>query len=154
MRKTVRDRQLPPRAKDVPNSHPSTSVRSKTPVAHPINGGPLAWRFSAADRGGPFSWAVLEQSEAFGDIVRKLANFETMQQKDLQQQGAHPIDIDSLSAAAIERLEDLQLDDLDRLMSFRFSNRMRVFCRAEANIMHVLWWDPHHLVCPSTKKHT
>lgn len=87
-------------------------------------------------------------------VMEQLHCYETMDQKQLQMRGSHPISVDSLSRDARRRLEAIQQDDIDELMSFRITGPKRVFCIRERNVMRVLWYDPQHAVCVSKLKNT
>jgi len=86
--------------------------------------------------------------------MEKLHRFETMEETEIRAQGSHPVEISKLSKAAQTRLETIQHDDIDELMSFRLTGKQRVWCRMDNSVMLILWWDPEHAVCPSMKKHT
>lgn len=140
-------------AKKEPKSTFSPQVEKK-PRIPAISGGQLVWRFSSADKNGPFSWSALSEPAAYKEVLEKLHNFETMHEGDIAAQGSHAVELESLCKEARDRLSAIKLDDLDALMSFRLTGERRVWCRVDANVMHVLWWDPDHAVCPSHKKHT
>ena len=116
-------------------------------------GGHLAWRFGRADRGGPWPWSAVDRA-TLPEVIAKLGSFETMPEHELRSGGSHPVELSTLSRAAIGRLQELQQDDLDFLFSFRLSGANRVWCIQDASVMHVLWWDPRHEVCPSLLRNT
>ena len=60
----------------------------------------------------------------------------------------HPISIDRLSKEAKERLKELKYDDLDEIYSLRLTGKLRVFGKREHNILHIIWVDQGHDVCP------
>ncbi len=62
--------------------------------------------------------------------------------------------IDELSPVAKDRLQELKLDDLDCLYSFRVNSTCRLWCIKYENIFSILWWDKKHKVNPVAKKHT
>lgn len=126
----------------------------KRPRVPEVRGGPLVWRFSSVDRGGPFAWQNLEDPAVYKAVMEKLHYFETMEETVIRAGGSHPVSIDQICKEARQRLEDICLDDIDELMSFRLTGAERVWCRMDNNMMLVLWWDPGHRVCPSAKKHT
>jgi hypothetical protein len=103
---------------------------------------PLAWRFSGADRAGPFSWAAIENAEKFKEIIEKLHDFETKNWGQISDTGSHPIQRGHLVRSAQDRLVAIGQDDIDELMSFRLTGPNRVWCIQHENIMRVLWWDP------------
>lgn len=124
----------------------------RIPKAPLIRGGLLTWRFSEADKNGPFSWSNLGTN--YRDVLEKLHAYETMTEQEIKNGGSHPISIDNLCKEARDRLVEIKLDDAGELMSFRLKGKERVWCRMFGSVMHVLWWDPQHQVCPSPKKHT
>ena len=66
----------------------------------------------------------------------------------------HSVEIDKLSSTAQTRLTEIQLDDIDELVSLRLSAKERIWGILEQGVLIILWWDPNHQVCPSNLKHT
>lgn len=133
----------------------SPKPTKKVPPSPTVQGRILSWRFSAADRGGPFSCAsLMADGASVAHVLKRLVGFETMSESGLRQGGSHTIDKGDLSKEAQARLEAIELDDIDQLWSFRITGSARVWCRVESGVMHLLWWDPYHQVCPSAKKYT
>jgi hypothetical protein len=60
----------------------------------------------------------------------------------------HNIPVSDLSKAALKRLKELKLDDLDEIFSLRLEGDNRIFGIREFNTLIVLWYDEHHQVCP------
>lgn len=118
-----------------------------------IEGLPLAWRFSGADRAGPFSWSIQPDAK-FREVLGKLEEFEGKNWADIIAAKSHPIAVKDLCKEAQDRLMQIKRDDLDELMSFRLTGLNRVWCVQVGNIMRALWWDPEHKVCPSAKRNT
>lgn len=116
-----------------------------------IEGQPLAWRFSGADRGGPFGWAIQPDAK-FREIMEKLHEFEAKNWNDIINTGSHPIAVKDICKDARDRLAAIKRDDVDELMSFRLTGPNRVWCIQAGNIMRALWWDPEHKICPAKKK--
>lgn len=115
-------------------------------VDPPIEGGPLAWRFSTCDKKGPFAWSGLTDSVKFKEVIEKLHEFETKTWDEIKKAGSHPIPCVQLEKPARDQLAAIKQDDLDELMSFRLTGANRVWCVQSGNIMRVLWWDPDHQV--------
>jgi hypothetical protein len=115
-----------------------------------IEGQPLAWRFSACDRAGPFEWNVQPDAK-YREVMEKLHEFETKNWNDIIAGGSHPVEISKLDKPARDRLADTERDDLDELMSFRLTGPNRVWCVQTGHIMRVLWWDEDHQVYPTAK---
>ena len=57
-------------------------------------------------------------------------------------------------AARDTRLRELQQDDSDGLYELRFGGKERVWGIRRDDRFCILWWDPEHMVCPSTLKNT
>lgn len=72
----------------------------------------------------------------------------------LREAGNHAVLQSDFAPEAKKRLEELRLDDLEKLWSFRVGARGRFWCIKDQNIYALLWWDPNHQVCLSLKKHT
>jgi hypothetical protein len=115
-----------------------------------IDGQPLAWRFSGADRGGPFCWAV-QPAEKFQEVLEKLQEFEAKNWAEIIAGKSHPVAVKDLCKDARDRLGDIERDDVDELMSFRLTGTNRVWCVQSGHVMRVLWWDPDHQVYPLAK---
>lgn len=118
-----------------------------------IEGRYLAWRLGNGDRGGPFTIDNLSEDNR-RTVWERMSAFEKMTVSEVIATGSHPIPLSQLSEEAKTRLEHLKIDDLDDIWSFRVTNTSRFWCIKHENIYALLWWDPYHKVCPSSKKHT
>lgn len=146
-----RKKNKEPKAKVSPLERKVPRVAAPPPT---FRGGILSWRFNAADKNGPFAWSNLTNGDEFMAVIQKLTDIEPMSENDQQSKGCHFIQVEKLSRPAQDRLQVLQLDDLDEIYSIRLSGRGRVFCVHRPEYMRVLWFDPNHEVCPSIKKYT
>lgn len=135
---------------------PKPEKRPKTVFSQSqIEGRPLAWRFSHADKDGQWAWSGWEDNPSvFLAVLERLHSYESLNWNEIIQTGSHPISLARLAPEAFRRLEAKNLDDIEELMSFRINGEERVFCVRHENIMNVLWYDPRHEVCPAVKKHT
>lgn len=133
---------------------PNYDRPAKQPHSRDVPTSGLSWRFSRIDRGGPFAWTALTDPADYKEVMERLHCFETMCDREIGASGSHEIELDRLSKPARDRLQAIEQDDIDSLMSFRITGRRRVFCIRERDVMRILWWDPEHQVCPSIKKHT
>lgn len=130
------------------NPQPEKAPKFQDPC---IDGLPLAWRFSGADKGGSFGWAIQPDAK-FREVMEKLHEFECKNWSDIIKAKSHPIAVNDLCKEARDRLADIKRDDVDELMSFRLTGPNRVWCIQAGNIMRALWWDPDHKICPTKKK--
>ncbi len=114
------------------------------------------WQFHAMDFNGPFSWHPEEKipTSTLLEIHNKLSQFESMTWHEIEGGKHHFSAVSSLSKEAKNRLTFLKQDDIDELFSLRLTGTQRVWGIRVGPVFKILWWDPKHLVYPSTKKHT
>ena len=115
---------------------------------------PPAWRISTLEMCGPFGWHEVD-GETLQYIQKKLASFESMTWAEILVSGKnknHFIKVVSLIKEARDRLEYLQLDDIDEVCSLRLEGQKRVYGIRHQAALSLLWWDPYHKICPSHKK--
>ena len=74
--------------------------------------------------------------------------------QQLREGGSHVVEVSACSAEAQKRLRDMRREDIDGLYSLRITGRKRVIAVKLDHLLALLWWDPDHQVCPSTKKNT
>lgn len=55
---------------------------------------------------------------------------------------------------ANDRLRELEYDDRDEINCLRITGERRLYGFKEQSRFYALWWDPHHEIWPSRKKHT
>ncbi len=133
-----------------PEKHPAVEAKSDYLAHRP------SWRLSRLETTGPFGWHRLEPTQI--EFLRaRLASFEALSWNEIlvrDRDNNHFIELSSLSKQAQYRLQELQIDDVDALLSLRIRGKERVFGTLSQGVFYVLWWDPGHAVCPSPKKHT
>ena len=95
----------------------------------------------------------MEQAD-FLEILEKLKHFENSTWPTLERGGSHFIPVDEVIKQAQERLQLLKLDDTDELFSLRLGGLERLWGLRSNDVFSLLWWDPHHEICPASKKHT
>lgn len=136
------------RAKIAAEPQPEKKARFADPTFD--DGHPLAWRFSHSDREGPFAWNITDGTK-YKEVLEKLYDFESKNWEEIKAGGSHPIALRKLCEDARKRLVEIQLDDLDELLSLRLSGPNRVWCIRNGHIVRVLWWDANHQVYPVLK---
>jgi len=120
----------------------------------PIREERLTWQFGRFDPHGPFDKHI--DGDGAASLLGLLGQIEGRTHAELfdtpgyrQTVGAAKlIPKDSLESKAVARLEHLELDDLDGLWEIRQSRTARVWVVRNRYLVHVLWWDPDHQVCP------
>lgn len=112
-----------------------------------------SWSFKKCDLENQ-KWS-LKKSDIFTDIIPKLISFERRKWGDIISDNYHNhwISYEDLSKEAQERLNELNLY-YDALFSLRLTNTLRLFGYIENGVFYIIWYDPHHEVCISAKKHT
>ena len=63
----------------------------------------------------------------------------------------HLIFADYIEREAVNDLSDANLAEIDEVMSLRLTGTKRIFGFMENEVMHILWWDPEHRVCPTNR---
>jgi len=115
-----------------------------------------SWRVSLLEMVEPFGWHKIERGK-WQEVISKLRNFESRTWSEILIQSKkqnHAIPVWKIEKSAQDRLAELNLDDIDELISLRLSGKERVWGIMYDGILKVLWWDPNHLVCKSSKKNS
>lgn len=94
-----------------------------------------------------------DDGSQFPNVAKCIKHYESMKWQDIFSRD-HRVKLSRLVPAAQKRLISLRLDDVDELWRFGMNSRKRLWGVRFNAIFYVLWWDPEHAVCPSTKKHT
>jgi hypothetical protein len=118
---------------------------------------PPSWRLSMLEMVDPFGWHKIENVEKLNEVLGKLSEFEKLNWNEIlvtRKKHNHEVDIGDLCKVAQSRLVEIFQDDVESLVSLRLSGAERVWGIREKSVLKLLWWDPNHQVCPSTKKHT
>lgn len=138
-----------PRTGKNPRTSPCTAQ-----IAASADGFTISWHLGTLDREGPFGWGSIDADTAWDQVHSQLSSLESMTWSQLGQQGSHAVSLSELCKPARKRLAELQQDDVDQLYSLRVGGKPRVWGIRARHVLKVLWWDPHHEICPSQKKHT
>jgi len=113
-----------------------------------------AWRVSLLKMRMPFGWLTIGEANAI-QVRDKLASYESMKWKEIiPSYRSHFVKITDLCPEAQDHLAAIQQDDVDSVVSLGIDQMSRVIGILEHNILKILWWDPEHEVCPSTKPNT
>ncbi len=72
---------------------------------------------------------------------------------------SHPLPVTALSKAARDRLEELEREDVEEVVSLRLEATVRLYGIRVGRVLQLLWLDPWHgdqdkAVCPAKKRHT
>lgn len=114
----------------------------------------IVWKFAWLDHDGPWPLHGIDAT-SHRQLLEKLGHFEKSTFEELSgPRGAKCIGIARLGDGAQRRLEELARDDCEGLWELHVDGRRRLWGIRDDQVMSVLWWDPQHTVCPSSKKRT
>lgn len=152
-----------PRSKHTPSSSPT--ARSDKDLSA-WKSDPVRLVLSTFDADGPWGFEAL-RGQDWQEILRTIENWQTMTWSELLSATGgvrsgtnnHEIDASSISNRARQRLDELQREDIDTLMSLRVRGRVRIYGIRKESTCSLIWFDPWHddarrAVCPSSKRHT
>ncbi len=112
------------------------------------------WTIETLQQNGPFGWSIIDGSFLWDDIIPKLQNFESMNWGSILGGNNHEVPVSGISREAQRELIRLRLDDIERIVSLRLTGTQRIWGIKIGRVFSLLWWDPKHEVCPSSKKNT
>lgn len=106
-------------------------------------------------------WSIKNCGDFYGEILDKLISFEGLTWAQIlsysggRRNGTnnHFEDVSILSSEAQKRLEKLHIY-VDQILSLRLTGTLRIYGIMENGVFNVLWYDPLHEICPSTKRHS
>ncbi|MEQ6332814.1 hypothetical protein [Sphingobium sp. MK2] len=113
------------------------------------------WSLDRFDWLGPFSCKEMTPQVFSSTIISHLQAFDAMTWNEIDgPTGSHFVSVSDLIKPARKRLVEIGMEDTDQLFSLRCGGKPRIWGIREIAVLRVLWWDPEHEICPSTKKHT
>ena len=120
------------------------------------------WKISKIDADSRWGLPTLFSKRQCETIFKHLQGRETMTWEEIEtQQGGrtrgtnnHYVEISKLCTEAQNRLQQLNINDIDNLFSLRVNARIRIWGIREINILQILWFDLEHEICPSFKNNT
>jgi uncharacterized phage-associated protein len=115
-----------------------------------------SWRIRRLEFKTPWGWHELGK-EQLHDIRSKLGDFEGRTWSEIlveSKKQNHSVSIDGICKAARDRLDELELGDLESLVSLRLIGKQRVWGILNEGVLTLLWWDPDHTVYPVELRNT
>lgn len=140
------------RVKKQPSNKKSVRLEKKPDSfnkCHPV------WEWDLMDIDGPWSWEKLSVKEFCWNILPKLKSFETMSWENInntEKNNSHNVSLDKITSGARRRLKEIKIEDIDELYSLRLDGKSRIWGIRKGSVLKIIWWDPHHQICPSSKK--
>lgn len=118
------------------------------------------WRFDMIDRSGKFAFDLSRDDFKHKEVLQKLMDYGEMtwadidrQQHDKGKSKHHYLEYNSLSSEAKERIQKRKFDEeTDVIYSFALQNLLRIIGFRQGAEFHIVWYDPNHEFCPSSKK--
>lgn len=139
----------------------SSPVLKKAAVTPPVGSRlrlRMAWTDERGDIHGSWSWG--QRRDWTGEIwdntllpflkgceCHTWAELERMTSGDDKRHKAY--EISAICREAQNRLEEIELEDLDEVFRFRLTGRSRFYGFRIREFFFALWWDPEHQICPS-----
>lgn len=134
----------------IPDKVPrGASLAVNVPASH------FKWGVGEIDWEGGWGWQHASVRNVLDEVIPRLHHFESMTWATIESNtGSHFVEIAGLSKSAQQRLEQLGKSETGRLFSLRVTGRTRIWGVRKVARLELLWWDPHHSVCPSALSHT
>ena len=112
----------------------------------------ISWKFSIIDTDGEWTFKNIKKDYFWNRLLNKLKNFESQTVGEfIIPEHNHKIEKCSLCNKAQKRLIEIKLDDYDEFYSVHITGIKRLWGILEGSNFKILWWDPHHEICPSNK---
>ncbi len=145
------------KSKEVPPLSRKKLVKTPKIAEEPWRGHPV-WLFCCFDSGLEFPDKRKSHTHTFLELGDRLKDYERRTWLEILGNGGrdHQIFIDNLESFARQRLTFLRMDDENHqeILRLRFDGTNRLWGFKDGDTFKVLWWDPHHEITPSPKKHT
>lgn len=132
---------------------PYKKPRIDLTIRNPMDQNPV-WHIGTLDVDGPWGWTEIDKRLFIDDILSRIRNYESMFWKDILGKNSHEVPVSQISSIAQKRLAQINLDDIETIVSLRLASKQRIWGIRVENILKILWWDPNHQVYPSKVKHT
>lgn len=119
------------------------------------------WSFCRCDKEHD-SWSICKCEDLWNKVIGKLGDLESQTWAEIMQSAGHRrhgtnnhhIAVEELAKEAQQRLVQLHLDQLETVFSIALDGKTRIIGILEGSVFKLLWWDPDHEVCASTKRHS
>jgi len=110
----------------------------------------ISWKFSIIDMSGKWTFKYIEKDYFWNQLLNTLKNLESQTIGEfIRPKHNHKIKKCNICNEAQKRLIEIKLDDCDELYSLHIDSGKRLWGILEITYFKILWWDPHHEICPS-----
>lgn len=116
----------------------------------------LSWRLGDMEFQGPWHWSGIK-ARKWREILGLLADLEKLTWGEATAGSTPRVKLVKVAAAppaVLQRLQEIERDDIDMLVEVRMSARQRIWGVRRGNVCHLLWWDPEHAAWSAAKRHT
>jgi hypothetical protein len=133
--------------------------RSSEPAGYKYQN--ISWQFGLFDINSNWGLKAIKNRDDFfeKELFPKLKNFENNNWEEIERQTHgrenkskhHSVTIDKIIREAQNRLNELNLNDIDELFSLRLDGKFRIWGIRKFGYLQILWLDPEHEICPAGK---
>jgi len=110
----------------------------------------ISWKFSIIDTDGKWTFKNIKKDFFWNHLLGTLRNLESQTVSEfIIPEHNHKIEKCNLCNKAQRRLIEIKLDDYDEFYSVHIDSEKRLWGILESSYFKILWWDPHHEICPS-----
>lgn len=134
-------------------AHAAEKVREVRFGSTPSDDNYPTWSFRHLDHEGPYGWGDLKSRDMLLQILERLRMLEGLNWTSIvKDTGSHNVSLAhaSFCSEARQRLRRLQ-HFVDELFSLRVQGKPRIWGIKDGKVLRIIWWDPEHKICPSTK---
>jgi hypothetical protein len=119
----------------------------------------LLWSFQNIDRDGHFAFNCGRDDLNCDTVLLSIVEYSGRKWKEIDTETHdngkskhHFLEYDKLSFRARQRIVAKRLQqDTDLIFSLRLSNKVRIIGLRKDDRLEVIWFDPEHDFCPSTR---
>jgi hypothetical protein len=142
-----------------PQVRPSGDDRPRARTFVPADpDGKIIIQFGRVDVGGPWCLSKITP-EDHQLLLENIRSFESMTMHEVFSSSGYPgkdypLENGLPNQEATDRLLTLDCDDMDRISRLQLDGKRRLYGFRRGDRFYALWWDPEHVIWPSTLKHT
>jgi G3E family GTPase len=147
--------------KNIPSDSSAQHKKVVVGEQHSSDKEKIHWCFDRLDTDGKFAFDLSRKDFDHHKVLEKIIAYSNMTWAEVKMQTHdqhnkskhHFLDVSKLSPEARERFHAKRLEEYaDSIFSFSLQNKLRIIGIRRLEKFFVVWYDPNHEFCPSTKK--